>query len=282
MEHRVKSITNLFENKEIRSLWDSEKEDYYFSVVDIVEALTDSPNPRNYWNMVKARLTEEESELYRSCVQLKLKARDGKMRMTDTLDTEGIFRLIESIPSPKAEPLKMWLAKLGKERVDEVFDPSLAVNRAVDYYRRRGYSDEWIKVRLNGIIDRKKLTDVWKDGGIEKDYEYAILTNEIYSSWSGMSAKQYKQFKGLRKEPLRDNMTDVEVVLTDLGEISTREIAKEQKPKGLKENIIIAKKGGNIAKIARFGLEEEIGKTIISKDNALSYQYIDDKKQELK
>ena len=224
---KLETITNLFESSEIRSIWDSEKEDYYFSVVDVISALTESTNPRNYWNMLKKRMIEdEESELYTKCVRLKFKAKDGKYRETDTLDTEGIFRLIESVPSPKAEPFKMWLASLGKMRIDEVFDPEIAITRAVDYYRQRGYDDRWIEARLKGILDRKKLTDVWKDGGISKDYEYGILTNEIYKTWSGMKASEYKAFKNIRKESLRDNMTDIEVALTNIGEIATRDIGR--------------------------------------------------------
>lgn len=205
-------------------------------------------------------------------------APDGKMRLRDTLDTKGILRLIESIPSPNAEPFKLWLAQMGKERIDEVFDPEIAVDRAIDYYRARGYSDKWIESRLKGILDRKKLTDVWKENGIKQNYEYAILTNEIYQSWSGMKASEYKGFKNIRKESLRDNMTDIEVVLTDLGEIATRELAKEHKPYGLKENREIAKRGGRIAKNTRDNLEKELGRTVITKQNALNYQYLDDNK----
>ncbi len=201
------------------------------------------------------------------------------MRETDVLDTKGILRLIESVPSPKAEPFKLWLASLGSERIDEVFDPELAVNRAVEYYRKRGYDDRWIKARLTGIVDRFKLTDVWMASGIMKDYEYGILTNEIYKSWSGMKASEYKEFKGLRKESLRDNMTDIEVALTDLGEIATRELAKEHKPYGLKQNKEIAKRGGNIAKITRDNLEKELGRTVISNKNSLAYKYIDEQQK---
>ena len=278
--NKLETISNLFEGSEIRSIWDSEKEDYYFSVVDIISALTESNNPRNYWNTLKRRMTEEEkSELYAKCVQLKMKSpKDGKSYLTDTLDTKGIFRLIESIPSPKAEPFKLWLAQMGKERIDEVFDPELAVNRAVDYYRNRGYDDKWIKQRLTGVVDRRKLTDVWKERGITKNVEYGILTNEIYKEWSGMKASEYKEFKGIRKESLRDNMTDIEVTLTDLGEIATRELAQEHKPYGLKENIKIAQMGGNVAKVARDNLEEKLGKTVITKNNALNYKYLDDNK----
>ena len=230
--------------------------------------------------MLKSRLNEEEqSELSTKCVQLRLKAKDGKFRSTDTLDTKGILRLIESIPSPKAEPFKLWLANLGSERIDEVFDPEIAVNRAVEYYRNKGYNDEWIKARLTGIVDRFKLTDVWKEGGITKPIEYALLTNEIYKGWSGMRASEYKKLKGIRKESLRDNMTDIEVALTNIGEIATRDIAREEHPKGLKENLNVAKRGGGVAKGAKDLYEKETKKSAISKSNSLDYRYIDDIKQ---
>ena len=278
--NKLETISNLFEDNEIRSVWDSEKEEYYFSVVDVIQALTDSNNPRNYWNTLKRRMTEEEkSELYAKCVQLKMKSqKDGKSYLTDALDTKGILRLIESVPSPKAEPFKLWLAQMGKERIDEVFDPELAVNRVIDYYRARGYDDKWIKARLTGVVDRRKLTDVWQANGITKNYEYGILTNEIYKEWSGMKASEYKEFKGIRKESLRDNMTDIEVTLTDLGEIATRELAKKHKPYGLKENKEIAKRGGKIAKITRDNLEKELGESVITNRNALNYKYLDDNK----
>ena len=277
MDTKLETISNLFEDNEIRSIWNNEKEEYYFSIVDIIAALTNAKIPRNYWSDLKRKLINEGSELHEKIVQLKMKAQDGKLRETDTLDTKGILRLIESVPSPKAEPFKLWLANLGSERIDEVFDPEIAVNRAVEYYRRRGYNDKWIKTRLTGIVDRFKLTDVWKEQGITKDYEYGILTNEIYKSWSGMKASEYKKFKGIRKESLRDNMTDIEVALTDLGEIATRELAKEHKPFGLEQNRQIAKRGGNIAKITRDNLEKELGRTVISNKNSLNYEYIDEK-----
>ena len=278
MNNKLETISNLFEGKEIRSIWNSENEEYYFSVVDVINALTDSKNPNDYWYRLKARMSEEEkSEVSTKCRQLKLKSKDGKYRETDVLNTKGILRLIESVPSPKAEPFKLWLANLGSERIDEVFNPELAVNRAVEYYRKKGYDDKWIKSRLTGIVDRFKLTDVWKKSGIVKDYEYGILTNEIYKTWSGMKASEYKAYKGLRKESLRDNMTDIEVVLTDLGEIATRELAKEHKPYGLEENKNIARRGGNIAKITRDNLEKELGRTVISNKNVLNYEYIDEK-----
>ncbi|MCI6847285.1 MAG: phage antirepressor protein [Erysipelotrichaceae bacterium] len=279
-ENKIDTITNLFEGSEIRSIWDSEKEDYYFSVVDVISALTRSNNPRNYWNMLKKRLTdEEESELYTKCVQLKMKAKDGKFRETDVLDTEGIFRLIESVPSPKAEPFKMWLASLGKERIDEVFDPEKAIDRAIDYYRKKGYSDSWIEVRLKGILNRKKLTDVWKENGITENYEYAMLTNEIYKTWSGMKANEYKDFKGIRKESLRDNMTDIEVILTDLGEVTARDIAKQERPQGLKDNLKVAKRGGDVSKIARESYEIQTGRSAITSENAIGGRYSDTNKQ---
>lgn len=215
--------------------------------------------------------------MYENIVQLKMKSlKDGKKYLTDTLDTKGILRLIESVPSSKAEPFKLCLAQMGNERINEVFDPEIAINRAIDYYRGRGYSDKWIEVRLKGILDRKKLTDVWKQNGINKNYEYAILTNEIYKSWSGMKANEYKEFKNIRKESLRDNMSDVEVALTDLGEIATRELAKEHKPYGLEQNKKVADMGGNVAKVARDDLEKKLGKSIITQKNKLSYKYLDD------
>lgn len=280
MNNKLETISNLFEGKEIRSVWDSEKEEYYFSVVDVISALAEPKNPRDYWYQLKKRLSEEEkSEVSTKCRQLKMKAQDGKMRETDTLDTEGILRLIESVPSPKAEPFKLWLARLGKERIDEVFDPEIAANRVVNYYRAKGYTDEWIKQRLIGIVDRFKLTDMWKDGGIEKPVEYALLTNEIYKTWSGMKANEYKEFKGLRKESLRDNMTDIEIALTNIGEIATRDIARNEKPKGLKENMSVAKRGGNVAKDARDSYENATKKSAISNKNSLNYKYIDEDKK---
>ena len=278
-ENKLDTITNLFEGSEIRSIWDSEKQDYYFSVVDVISALTNSNIPRNYWSDLKRKLKEEGSELHEKIVQLKMIALDGKNRQTGTLDTEGIFRLIESVPSPKAEPFKMWLASLGKERIDEVFDPEKAIDRAIDYYRKKGYSDSWIEVRLKGILNRKKLTDVWKENGITKNYEYAILTNEIYKAWSGMKANEYKDFKGIRKESLRDNMSDIEVILTDLGEVTARDIAKKERPKGLKDNLKVAKRGGDVSKIAKESYEMQTGHSAITSENSLDRRYVDMNKQ---
>ena len=276
--NKINTITNLFEEKEIRSVWNSEKEEYYFSVIDVISALTEAgyQKSRNYWKWLKTKLIDEGSELVSNTNQLKMRAQDGKLRETDTLDTKGIFRLIESVPSPKAEPFKLWLANLGSERIDEVLDPEIAINRAVDYYRKRGYSDKWIKDRLDGIVDRKGLTDVWKNSGITKDYEYGILTNEIYKEWSGMKANEYKAFKNIRKESLRDNMSDIEVLLTDLGETATRELAKKHKPYGLEQNKEIARMGGNTAKVARVDLERKLGESVITSNNELNYKYIDD------
>lgn len=280
-DNKLETITNLFENNTIRSIWNEEKEEYYFSVIDVIGALTnnDYQKSRNYWKWLKNKLNNEGSELVSNTNQLKMKSSDGKYYNTDTLDTQGIFRLIESVPSPKAEPMKMWLANLGKERIDEVFDPEIAGNRIINYYRSKGYSDEWIKKRLTGMVDRFKLTDIWKDGGIEKPVEYAMLTNEIYKSWSGMKASEYKAYKGIRKESLRDNMTDIEVLLTDLGEIATRDIAKSENPQGFKENLKVARKGGQVAKDARNSYEKATNKSAISNENALNYQYVNETKQ---
>ena len=278
MDNKLETISKLFEGNEIRSVWDSEKEEYYFSVVDVVGVLTNSNIPKRYWSDLKKRLTDEGSELYEKIVRLKLKAQDGKMRITDTLDTKGILRLIESIPSPKAEPFKLWLAQLGSERIDEVFDPEIAIKRAVNYYRKRGYDDRWIEARIKATLDRNKLTDIWKSGGIKESSEYAILTNEIYKEWSGMTANEYKNFKGIRKENLRDNMTDIEIALTDLAKLTTRHIAEKEKPNGLLENKNAAIRGGSVAKKTKDFYEETTGLTAISKSNSLNYQYIDDSK----
>lgn len=274
-QDKMHLINKIFNNDTIRTVWDKEAEKYYISVIDIVSVLNESlyQDSRNYWKVLKHRLKEEGNETVTNCNQLKLKASDGKYRLTDVVDIEGMFRIIESIPSKNAEPIKQWLAKLGSDRIDETFDPSITVQRVLDTYRAKGYDEAWIQKRLKGMQDRKQLTDVWKDGDIKEGKEFAILTNEIYKSWSGMNAKEYKEYKGLRKESLRDNMSDIEVTLADLGEIATREIAKKHKPKGLRENIEVAKQGGNIAKNARADLESKIGESVITKNNALSYEY---------
>ena len=223
-------INKLFNSEEIRTVWNKEEEKYYVSVVDVVGVLSQSKDCTAYWRKLKQRLKAEGNETVTNCHALKLKAKDGKYRLTDVTDIEGMFRIIESIPSKNAEPIKQWLARLGSERIDEVFDPSLTVQRAVDTYRAKGYDEDWIAKRIKGIQERKKLTDVWKAGGIESNIEYAILTNDIYKEWSGMTAKEYKEFKGLRKESLRDNMSDIEIALADIGELTARELAKKHKP----------------------------------------------------
>ena len=270
-------VNKIFNNETIRTVWDEEHEKYYISIVDLVGVLTESDRPRKYWSDLKSKLKQEGNEVSEKIGQLKLKSQDGKYRLTDVCDIEEMFRIIESIPSKNAEPIKQWLAKLGSERIDEVFDPSIAAERAIDLYRVKGYDEDWIQKRIKGMQNRKKLTDVWKDGGVKTNTEYAILTNEIYKSWSGMTAKEYKEYKGLRKESLRDNMSDIEVTLADLGELATREIAKKRNPQGLKENIEVAKRGGRIANNTRADLEKEIGESVITKDNILSYQYEEDK-----
>lgn len=282
-QEKMYLINKLFGGKTIRTIWNKNEEKYYISVVDIAGTLSDSESPRKYWNWLKNKLQKEEGfEVSSITRQLKLKAQDGKYRLTDVVDIEGMFRIIESIPSKNAEPIKQWLASLGRERIDEIFDPSLAAQRAMDLYRAKGYDEKWIAKRIKGIQDRKQLTDVWNDGGITESKEYAILTNEIYKEWSGMTAKEYKSFKGLRKESLRDNMTDVEVALADLGEIATREIAKKKTPKGLDANIEVARRGGKIAGNARRDLEKELGESIITNSNALNYKYTLENEIEMK
>ena len=276
-QYKMHLINKIFNNETIRTIWDKENEKYYISVVDIVRVLTDSKNPRHYWNVLKGRLKDEGNETVTNCDQLKLIAQDGKYRLTDVVDIENMFRIIESIPSKNAEPIKQWLAHLGSERIDELFDPSISVQRSIDLYRAKGFDEKWITERIKGIQNRKELTDVWKDNGIESNLEYAILTNEIYKEWSGMTAKQYKNYKGLRKESLRDNMTRMEELLTDLGEEATKELAKEHKPKGLEANKKIAKLGGHAAKSARDDLEKNLGKSVITSENNLNYKYIDEK-----
>ena len=270
-------INKIFNNETIRTIWDEEQEKYFISVIDIVGVVAESENPRKYWSVLKTRLKKEGNELATICSQLKLKSTDGKYYNTDVVDIAGMFRIIESIPSKNAEPIKQWLAKLGSERIDETFDPSIAVRRAIDLYRNKGYDEKWIAERIKGIQNRKELTEVWKDNGIENNLEYAILTNEIYKEWSGMTAKQYKNYKGLRKESLRDNMTRMEELLTDLGEEATKELAKQHKPKGLEANKKIAKLGGHAAKSARDDLEKNLGKSIITSENNLNYKYMDEK-----
>ena len=277
-ETQMKLINKIFNDKTIRTVWNKEEEKYYVSVIDIITVLTNSSRPRKYWVDLKKKLSEEGSQLSDKIGQLKLKAEDGKYRLTDVTDIEGMFRIIESIPSKNAEPIKLWLARLGKERIDETFDPSLAVQRAIDTYRAKGYDEEWIIRRIKGIQDRKKLTDVWNNCGVIEEVEYAILTNDIYKEWSGMTAEEYKQFKGLRKESLRDNMSDIEVALADIGELTTRELAKKYKPYGLSENRKIAKEGGMVASNTRKDIESRLGKDVVSSSIFLDYQYGDEDK----
>ena len=270
-----KNIIKIFEATNIRTKWDAEKEDYYFSVVDVIKALTDSSNPRKYWSVLKTRLNKEGSELTTICSQLKMQSSDGKLYNTDVLDTKGILRLIQTVPSSKAEPFKIWLAQVGSERIDETFDPSKAIDRSIMIYKSQGYSDAWIEKRLKGQLHRFQLTDVWKSGGISEPMEYGVLTNEIYKAWSGMKASEYKDYKGIRKESLRDNMSDLEILLTDIGETATRELAKKYNPRGLIQNKEIAKRGGNIAKNTRDNLEKELGRSVITKENNINRRYIE-------
>lgn len=260
----------MFEGSQIRSVWDNEREEWYFSIVDVVGSLTESNNPRDYWYRVKKRMSEEEkSELSTICRQLKLKAPDGKMRLTDVADMQGIFRIIQSVPSPKAEPFKMWLAEVGKERIDEIIDPELTIDRALEGYARKGYSREWINQRLQAIQVRKELTDTWQDHGVKGGNEYAILTNEISKAWAGMTTREYKDFKGLKKENLRDNMSTTELILNMLAETATKDIAEAKNPQGLEENKQIAKDGGSIAGDARKSIEARTGKPVITSKNAI-------------
>ena len=260
----------MFEGSQIRSVWDNEREEWYFSIVDVVGSLTESNNPRDYWYRVKKRMSEEEkSELSTICRQLKLKALDGKMRLTDVADMQGIFRIIQSVPSPRAEPFKMWLAEVGKERIDEIIDPELTIDRALEGYARKGYSREWINQRLQAIQVRKELTDTWQDHGVKAGNEYAILTNEISKAWSGMTTREYKNFKGLKKENLRDNMSTTELILNMLAETATKDIAEATNPQGLEENKQVAQDGGSIAGDARKSIEDRTGKPIITSKNAI-------------
>ena len=262
----------IFEGKKIRSVWDNEKEEWYFSVVDVVGALTDSVNARDYWYKMKKRMTDEEkSELSTICRQLKLKAPDGKMRLTDVADIQGIFRIIQSIPSPKAEPFKMWLAQVGKDRIDEITDPELTIDRALETYLKKGYSKEWINQRLQAIQVRKELTDAWQEHGVKKGIEYAILTDEISKAWSGMATREYKDLKGLKKENLRDNMSTLELVLNMLAEATTTELTNIHNPNGLEENKKVAKRGGTIAGNTRKEIEADTGKSVITAKNAVDF-----------
>ena len=267
MDNEIK----LFEGNQIRSIWDNEREEWYFSIVDIVGVLTESENPRKYWSVFKVRLKKEGNELATICSQLKMKATDGKMRSTDVADMQGIFRIIQSVPSPKAEPFKMWLAEVGKERIDEIIDPELTIDRALETYLQKGYTREWINQRLQAIQVRKELTDAWQDHGVNVGREYAILTNEITKAWTGMTTRQYKDYKGLKKQNLRDNMTTTELILNMLAEAATKDIANATHPQGLEENKKVAKDGGSIAGNARREIEMKTGKPVITSKNAIDF-----------
>ena len=261
----------LFEDKRIRTAWDEEKEEWYFSIVDVVGVLTEQPDyqaARNYWKVTKKRLKDEGNETVTSCNQLKMTASDGKKRLTDVADTEQLLRIIQSIPSPKAEPFKLWLAQVGRERIEETIDPELTIERALETYLKKGYTREWINQRLQAIQVRKELTDEWDARGVQKGVEYAILTDEISRAWSGMSTRQYKNLKGLKKENLRDNMTTLELVLNMLAEATTTEISKQKTPKTFSENLAVAREGGEAAGIARKAVEERTGVPVITAKNA--------------
>lgn len=260
----------MFEGSQIRSVWDNEREEWYFSVVDVIGSLTESNNPRDYWYRVKKRMSEEErSELSTFCRQLKLKSTDGKSYKTDVADMQGVFRIIQSVPSPKAEPFKMWLAEVGKERIDEIIDPELTIDRALESYARKGYSREWINQRLQAIQVRKELSDTWQDHGVKAGNEYAILTNEISKAWSGMTTREYKDFKGLKTENLRDNMSTTELILNMLAETATKDIVEATDPQGLEENKQVAQDGGSIAGDARKSIEARTGKPVITSKNVI-------------
>ncbi len=261
----------LFEEKQIRSLWSDQEEKWYFSIVDVVRILTESPNPRKYWSVLKTRLKKEGSQLTTNCSQLKLKSSDGKFYKTDVADTEQLFRLIQSIPSPKAEPFKLWIAKVARERIDEIEDPEIGIDRLMETYLKKGYSKEWVNQRLKSIEVRKDLTDEWDKRGVKKGQEYAILTDEITKAWSGLSVKEYKNHKDLKKENLRDNMSNLELVLNMLAEATTTEISKEKKPKTFTENKKIANQGGTIAGNTRKEIEEKTGKKVVNTLKASDY-----------
>ena len=263
-----KESIRLFEERKVRAIWDDEQEEWYFSIVDVISILTDSPNPRKYWSVLKTRLKREGSELTTNCSQLKMQAADGKKYLTDVANTEQLFRLIQSVPSPKAEPFKLWIAQVAKERLDQMQGPELSIEQAMADYKRLGYSDNWINQRLKSIEIRKDLTDEWKKRGLEEGLHFATLTDIIYKSWSDMTSKEYKRFKGLRKENLRDNMTNKELVLNMLAELSTKEISEASEPDTFSEHINVAQQGGEVARNARLELEAKTGKSVISPLNA--------------
>ena len=261
----------LFDGKQVRYVWDEEQEKYFFSVVDVIQVLTDSTTPRRYWSDLKRKLAAEGSEMYEKIVQLKLPSSDGKSYLTDVADTEQVFRLIQSVPSKKAEPFKLWLAALGQERMNQLQDPELSIEQAIKDYRRLGYSEDWINQRIKTIEIRKGLTDEWQRGGMKEEHDYAILTDIISRAWSGMTTREYKKYKGLRKESLRDNMTNVELLLNGLAEAAATELSKRENPKGFAENANIAQRGGDVAHVARERLEQELGDTVISDKRAMNF-----------
>lgn len=263
-----KDQIQLFEDKRVRTAWDEEKEEWFFSVVDVVAVLTDSVDPNAYWRKLKQRLKEEGNETVTDCHGLKMTAADGKQRMTDVADTQQLLRIIQSIPSPKAEPFKLWLAEVGRERIEETIDPELTIERALETYLKKGYTREWINQRLQAIQVRKELTDEWDARGVQKGVEYAILTDEISRAWSGMTTRQYKNLKGLKKENLRDNMSTTEIILNMLAETSTKDISKKERPEGFSQSVEVARRGGRVAGIARKALEEETGEPVITAQNA--------------
>ena len=275
-EDKMHLVNKIFNNNKIRTVWNEDDEKYYISIVDMIAVLTESNRPRKYWSDLKKQLIDEGNQVSEKIGQLKLKAPDGKYRMTDVCDIEEMFRIIESIPSKNAESIKQWLAHLGSERINEVFDPSISIQRAIDLYRSKGYDEDWIIKRVKALQDRKKLTDVWKENGIKNNKEYAILTNEIYKTWSGMTQKEYKKYKGLRKESLRDNMDNIELILTDLSEEATKRLAIKNKPIGLNENMKIAKVGGNVAKVAKDNLESNLNEKIVTRNNKIGIIYLED------
>ena len=277
-----KEAIQLFEEKKVRTVWDDEQEKWYFSIVDVCGVLTDSPNPRNYWKVLKHRLLKEGNQTVTNCNQLKLRADDSKMRMTDVADTEQLFRLIQSIPSPKAEPFKLWMAQVASQRIDQMQDPEKSIDQAIVDYKRLGYSDAWINQRIKSIEVRKELTDEWKRTGVHEGMEYASLTDIITREWSGFSTKEYKHHKGLKKENLRDNMTNLEIALNILAEASTTEISKQRDPKGFQQQTRVAKEGGSVAKVARNQLESKLGRSIISKAKASDFLLPDTTENEIK
>ena len=275
-----KQAIQLFQERKVRTVWDDQEEKWYFSIVDVCAVLTDSPNPRNYWKVLKHRLLKEGNQTVTNCNQLKLRAEDGRMRLTDVADTEQLFRIIQSIPSPKAEPFKQWMAQVASQRIDQMQDPELSIDQAIIDYKRLGYSDAWINQRIKSIEVRKELTDEWKRTGVQEGLEYASLTDIITREWSGFSTKQYKQFKGLKKENLRDNMTNLEIALNILAEASATELSKQRDPKGFNAQKKVAKDGGSVAKAARNQLESKLGHSIISPAKASDYLLPEEPKDE--